>query len=85
MVDALFYDLASTVSLLNRSFEVFTEKHTAFINFDVREHGFNVGQYDWDYEKRGMDFLSLGGFAFLSQFCQLQRSYVMISTPIYTT
>ena len=26
----------------------------------------NVGQYDWDYAARGMDFLSHGGFASVS-------------------
>lgn len=30
----------------------------------VRENGLNVGQYDWDYNPQGMNFLSNGGFAF---------------------
>ena len=32
-----------------------------------REKGFSVGQYDWDYQARGMDFFSCGGFASMSQ------------------
>ena len=28
-----------------------------------REHGKSVAQYDWEYSKRGMDFLSYGGYA----------------------
>ena len=30
----------------------------------VRENGLNVGQYDWDYDPQGMNFLSNGGFAY---------------------
>jgi hypothetical protein len=30
----------------------------------VRENGLNVGQYDWDYNQQGMNFLSNGGFAY---------------------
>jgi len=35
--------------------------------FPCRQNGMSVGQYDWDYSKNGMDFLSNGGFASLTQ------------------
>lgn len=39
----------------------------------ARENGYNVGQYDWDYAERGMNFLSNGGFACVTQICNTTR------------
>ena len=40
----------------------------------ARENGYNVGQYDWDYAESGMNFLSNGGFACVTQICNVPMS-----------
>lgn len=54
-----------------------------------REHGLRVGQYDWEYSQRGMNFLSNGGFAWGSQnmshhskSSQLLSLYILASIDI---
>lgn len=50
--------------------------------FSYRESGHRVGQYDWDYSKTGMNFLSCGGFAPVAQVLIL---HPLLRSAIYMT